>query len=515
MTFPIFQFLSHAPAPANPNAAVANGIRGIGQGIDKVQKDRQIKDQEDQFGKMFGLHANEQNLRGQQIADSENQDAAGMVLKYNQFLAAGDDASAQAMAPGMKAMGIDLVPRPGAQGMSPEDWHAQTQQATTPNLVSGDMPAEQPAQPLPKQEKPIPPLLSKFMSGAPQAPRQTEAPVDEQAASAERVRSIGGAPSPLGTIDVEGHSETPKAPETVSPGSATVEAAANPDLSQKPQRPAYEVMYRGKSMGTIDPNTFHTQHKDEAVRRGQAFVEGLPEGVANQFEPGLNVTATGPEAQDAIKNDMALILQGMRSKANRGGKGGVPNPEGGTGLLDNPKERSRLSTDMRGWVSEFTKDNDTKSLNKVGASADAVLNGLAGNPSALGERVALGRQIKELFGAAASEGERGFILSSAGELGKVEMWVKSWTDTGHIPPELMAAVRAVANRSKDYSRHRVEELGHAAADKILGAFGRGLSPEEQADMGELIVTTVAGEYGVSNPSKPKAGAAAKKPSVYR
>lgn len=481
MPFPLFQFITPLEAKPDPNGAVQNAMSGMQSLID-IKKDKQHQAQQSsQFQQEQGLRVNDQLMRGQSMAHGEDKDVAGMLAQYNKFLADGDDASAAGMAPAMKAMGLDLVKRPDGDAQQPA---APTQPDAAPAMpalggAANAQPAADPSE-MPFKARPVPPLLTKFMAAQP----KTEEPPPDQ----------------LGPIDVEGHDET--AVPQAGPGEAPRPAG---------RLPTYEAFHRGKSLGVIDPNTFHTQNKEAAGRVGGAFLGSLPDNISEQFRPGLDEPATGEEAKDAVHNDLLLTLQGMRS-ANKGKGGGA-----GGDLLSNPKEASRFSTDVRGWVSEFTKDNDTKSLNKTAVQADTVLGALSGNPSGLDERVALGRQVKELFGAAASEGERGFILGSSGELGKVDMWIKSWIDSGKIPVEMTTALRAVASRSRAYASHRVVELGKAAADKILNSpVGARASPEERAAMRELIISDIAGEYGVDNPT-PQHGASAappKKPGVY-
>lgn len=489
MTFPIFQFLTPPPAAANPNAAVANGIRGIGQGMEKVQTDRRIKDQEDQFAQSFGLHANEQLLKGQAMAHNEDEDAAGMVLQYNKFLAAGDDASAQALAPAMKAMGIELVPRPGAPGLSAEDWHAQVQQPQeAADVPLGDVPQEAPAQPQSKAPSAIPPLLSKFMSAAPQAQPQAEAPIDERAASAERVRSIGGQPAA-----VEEPAAAPRAaaaPETTTIG-----------------KPAYEVMYRGKSMGTIDPNAFREQHKAEATRRGQAFVDSLPEAAANQIFPGLNDAATGPEQKDTIENDMRLILQQMRSAASRG-KGGAGT--GLEGLLADPKEAARLDNEVRQWTQAVATDNSLKKLNEV--ATEAAKSATLLNPDEpLANRLAVAQTIKSMFGAAASEGERAFILGGEGVMTKLQMDLNNWVSGGTLPANFKTALQGISNRAHLAANARARFLSENGANSILenplvgGRIPDGMKPKVK----QAIMTTLSAETGMAP------APSTKKPSVYQ
>lgn len=504
--FPLFQYLTPAPAPANPTAAAGNAIHGIGQGIAKVQNERRMTDQENQFKDTLGFHQDELALRRSAQAHGEDEDAAGMVMRYNQFLASGDDASAQSLAPAMKQLGIDLVPRPGTPGMSPQDWQAQAGKTTRAEpdvitsaynepgeLLDDNAPPRQAPKPAPKVN--VPPLLSKFMTAAPKEALPAEAPPDEQAASAARVRSIGGTP------------QAPAQEAPISPGAAQVEAAATPDLSVgKPQsHPTYEVMYRGKSMGVIDPNLFHAQHKGEANRRGQAFVDSLPEAVANQFETGLNAAASGPEQKDAISNDMAILLQGMRSAASRG-KGGVG--AAADGILSNPKEASRLSTDFRTWVQAAATDNKVQELNKISIDAAKSISLL--NPDEpLANRFAVAQSIKSFFGAAASEGERGFILAGKGELTKLEQSLNNWVNGAELPADYKASLQAIANRAQKLADDRAsmvaEAIGEAFLDSPLAADR--ISPEDKQKLKKLAHATInAPSSGVTAPNK--------KPSVY-
>jgi hypothetical protein len=329
-----------------------------------------------------------------------------------------------------------------------------------------------------------PPLLSKFMAAMPHDP---EPPADQ-----------------LGEIPVEGHDEPPA--QTTPPAAPAQAPQAAGGL------PKYQVSYRGEDLGVIDPNLYHAQNKAAAGRVGGAFLGSLPDSVSEGFRPGLEQPATGKEAKDAVENDLLLTLQGMRSAANKGGKGGAPN---GEGVLSSPKEASRFSTDVRGWVSEFTKDNATKDLNKVAVDADNVVGLLDPGESNLATRVAVGRQVKALFGAAASEGERGFILGGQGEFTRLEMQLDNWMKGGELPANFKAALRSIATRSREYSRHRVEDLGKAAADKILNSpIGMRATPEQRAAMAELVTSTIAGEYGIDHPTASK-GTPPKKPGVYQ
>lgn len=360
-----------------------------------------------------------------------------------------------------------------------------------------------------------PPLMSKFMAAQPPPVEPTD---DGQGASMERIRGIGGDPSELmgwgmkhpqpaspgqlGTIDVEGHDEP--TPQATPPAAAQAPRAGG--------LPKYQVSYRGEDLGVIDPNLYHAQNKGRAERMGAGFVAAVPESLREQVG---QVTAPADNAKEqafAIENEKDLLLQAMRSAANKGGKGGVPN---GEGVLSSPKEASRFSTDVRGWVSEYTKDNATKDLNKVAVDADNVVGLLDPGESNLATRVAVGRQVKALFGAAASEGERGFILGGQGEFTRLEMQLDNWMKGGELPANFKAALRSIATRSREYSRHRVEDLGKAAADKILNSpIGMRATPEQRAATAELIISTIAGEYGIDHPTASKT-AAPKKPGVYQ
>lgn len=311
--------------------------------------------------------------------------------------------------------------------------------------------------------KPVPPLLTKFMAAQPKA---EEPPPDQ-----------------LGPVDVEGHDES-SVPQ------------AGPSEAPRPagRLPTYEAFHRGKSLGVIDPNTFHTQNKEAAGRVGGAFLGSLPDDISEQFRPGLDEPATGEEAKDAVHNDLLLTLQGMRS-ANKGkGKGG-----GGTGIggiLDDPKEAARLDGEIRQWTQAAAQDNAVKSLAQTATElegAEAQLrSGLAAD-----QRVGIGNVIKSLSGKMASDKEGERILGAAGGLAQWETMVRRWVDSGQVAPALTQGLARMAASAHRRASERARLLANNAATAILGnpLVGGRIPPAAQEAVRKHIVTTMTAESG--------------------
>lgn len=464
MPFPLFQFITPLEAKPDPNGAVQNAMSGMQSLID-IKKDKQHQAQQSsQFQQEQGLRVNDQLMRGQSMAHGEDKDVAGMLAQYNKFLADGDDASAAGMAPAMKAMGLDLVKRPDGDAQQPA---APTQPDAAPAMpalggAANAQPAADPSE-MPFKARPVPPLLTKFMAAQP----KTEEPPPDQ----------------LGPIDVEGHDET-AVPQ------------AGPSEAPRPagRLPTYEAFHRGKSLGVIDPNTFHTQNKEAAGRVGGAFLGSLPDDISEQFRPGLDEPATGEEAKDAVHNDLLLTLQGMRS-ANKGkGKGG-----GGTGIggiLDDPKEAARLDGEIRQWTQAAAQDNAVKSLAQTATElegAEAQLrSGLAAD-----QRVGIGNVIKSLSGKMASDKEGERILGAAGGLAQWETMIRRWVDSGQVAPALTQGLARMAASAHRRASERARLLANNAATAILGnpLVGGRIPPAAQEAVRKHIVTTMTAESG--------------------
>jgi hypothetical protein len=124
-------------------------------------------------------------------------------------------------------------------------------------------------------------------------------------------------------------------------------------------------------------------------------------------------------------------LQSMKSKANRGGKGGVPNPLDENGMPDPMGKRGHaLDKDLNDRVSQvitqeraggkYTALSDAE--NTLAQMEDALNSG-----NSMSERVAVQQQLLALTGKASRESEQAAITGAAGKWEELKNKMSLWT----------------------------------------------------------------------------------------
>lgn len=510
MPFPLFQFLSQ-PVQPNANGGVSNAISGLHSLQQQNQFNSSLAEQQNEFGQTHGLNVRRQD-------EVERMDRWGQdVDKFNaskamiDALSKGDYATAHAIA---QQLGILGMPPPEFTGQPDATAPGQTtaNDGGTPDNAQPGAPSTGPtaptpgAPPTPSYETKVSPGVSKVLKKglpAPQPPADPgllgrylgglgpapEGPLPEEGmgGAIDRIADINGPDQQPWSVDI---------PKDVDWGPSVKQ----PDATQ-PVTPAQPMSPGSPGRLSFNEGEFRKQHKDEANRLGAAF-GALP------LPPGFDApkitapAATKEEQAYAIGNALGLAHDSNRHPRGGGGSTGAPF-----------KAVKDIQNNYRAWVSEANKDQRVAAINQYKTDAEKALGmlaGAAGLPEA--QRLAVAQTIKTYFGAAASEGERAFILGGEGMAGRIEMWINSWVKTGEMPAGLLDQLRKIQQRSQKLAQDKVNEIASdLEASYMNSPEADTLTPDQKQRMGQLGHSALGSKApGLSAPKPPK-----KLPKVFQ
>lgn len=356
-----------------------------------------------------GLAQQGVDLQKQQFGWGRTKDQHSALEQYISLMNAGDFEGAQQMAPAMKAMGIEL---------KAADQHQ----------------AQQPS--------PQPPALNPSM-----APPEEEGPdPQEMTDAAERIRSIGGDDSSL-RMPQPKPQPPPMQPAPQQPQLRGMTSLPPPEQSTGPL-PLIHAQFDGQDMGIIDPNKRVAQEKAYVANEVGSRIDSLP----GRFKP----LARG--AYEGVTNREALA---GRDKYWSGTKDELFAGERAQAQAEAMGARQGGQQDFQAGseVRDMIKDEMTKT--KADRATVVKLQGLIDqfkSSSSVQQRLALGAQLKAMFGAAASEGERSYLLGAAGKWASIETKVNEWTNEGQLSPDLV-------NQLEDASKDMQDSLSVALRDR--------------------------------------------------
>src|SRR6478736_561967 len=300
-----------------------------------------------------------------------------------------------------------------------------------------------------------------------------------------------------------------------------------------PQQPMAEPM--GWELTDPNGNVVHLR-SDAHKARDQAQVKALGDALLNHAVSDQEKAV----AQRAIEWGMAQVgqsdvgeirkemthywdngtggilkteLQSMKSKANRGGVGGVPNPPVG------PDGWASASTKMGLQVDEHLRDRadqiiESERKNTKSAAISALENSLqemdanlsSGNPMA--ERIAQMQQLLILTGKASTAAEREGITASSGKWEELKNRLSLY---GSSDPNLSRAYVArfkqmIATERANIRKAR-EQIAVQAATRAREAAG-GFGPQAASAMGDYVYGSMSGNFRGGSYSPPGAQPAA-------
>lgn len=298
-----------------------------------------------------------------------------------------------------------------------------------------------------------------------------------------------------------------------------------PPPGAQPAAPLAPMATTAASAGweLTDPNgnTVHlrsAQHKErdaaEVQKLGAALMnhavsEGDKATAARAMEWGAAQVGRAPISEitkqmahfwdQGSMDDLKLELQGMRSKANRGGKGGVPNAEGAYGLPDPmSKFGHAVHKDLEALTSQIIREE--RGSAKYAAMSEhenqmAVMEQELNSGNAMAERSAVMRRLLEMTGKASRESEQAGITGSAGKWEELKNKLALWTSGN---PSLSAAYvekfKGMLASDRAAIRRMKEELGRQAATRALQQASRAYGPEAAQEAADTVYGAISGRY---------------------
>lgn len=219
-------------------------------------------------------------------------------------------------------------------------------------------------------------------------------------------------------------------------------------------------------------------------------------------------------------NALKTELQGIRSKANRGGTGGVPNPVMGANGLPSVSTKQGLNLDehLRDRADQIIESERKNSKSTSLSDLDNQLNAMeanlnSGNPMA--ERIATMQQLLILTGKASTVAEREGLTASSGKWDELKNKLSMWTSTD---PNLSDAYvsrfrQQIATQRAAIAKMR-EQIAINAATRAQEAAG-GFGPQAASAMGDYVYGAMSGHHrgGSYKPPGAEEPAAAPKPTA--
>lgn len=205
-------------------------------------------------------------------------------------------------------------------------------------------------------------------------------------------------------------------------------------------------------------------------------------------------------------DDLKLELQGMRSKANRGGTGGVPNPVGENGLPDPmSKFGHTLNKDLEALTSQVLREE--RSSAKYMAMSDlentmAQMEHNLNSGNSMAERVAVQQQLLILTGKASRESEQSAITGSAGKWEELKNKLSLWTSPDpNLSRAYLEKFRGMLAAEKAAIRKQKEDLGRQAATRVMrqaAAYG----PQAAQEAADTVYGAITNRYRGGSYSPP-------------
>ncbi len=224
----------------------------------------------------------------------------------------------------------------------------------------------------------------------------------------------------------------------------------------------------GRQLGVIDPDKLASENQKRADERAAAYVSGTPDNRKGIIEGMTSAARTPEEVETGMKHGeftFGQLEKTDRTIKNHKGGGGVPPVLSGEPTGD-PKELSRFDSDARQYMTAAMNNAGVKNLNKMASDSERVAS-MLGSDVPADQRMAIASQIKANFGAAASEGERAFILESSGAINKILFGIDSWVKTGQVPEGLREGMQQVAVGARKFATELADQVAEKASQDIM------------------------------------------------
>lgn len=216
---------------------------------------------------------------------------------------------------------------------------------------------------------------------------------------------------------------------------------------------------------------------------GKANAADITKQMAHMWDQGSN-------------DDIKLELQGMRSKANHGGKGGVPNAIGPNGMPDPmTKMGHTFDKDLQALTSQVIQQERMgakyaamSELENTMAQMDQNL--ASGNSMA--ERVAVQQQLLALTGKASRESEQSAITGSAGKWEELKNKLSLWTSNDpNLSRAYVEKFKGMIAAERAAIRKQKEALGVQAATRIMRQ-AAGYGPDQAQEAADTVYGAMTG-----------------------
>lgn len=347
---------------------------------------------------------------------------------------------------------------------------------------------------------------------------------------------VGGRPFGMGNgpVTLPGINDQPGqrfgGPAPVQPESINLDAP--PPVAPAPGEPASGWRVKddkGNVVATFssDPVTSGEYQKKAIQKIGDSLVSQAttPEehaAAARATAYGLSLVGSLPTAdiQKAIAsrydqdmgNSTKLMLQGMRSKNRQGVGGPAPKTDDPYAPTKANKFRVALDKDLadrvEGVVKRVQADDGYKAVTAQENSINQIQE-LLDSGRAMGERVAVQRELLDLTGKASRESEQTAITGAAGKWNEFANKISSWTSDDPVLTRayinqfkgMLGAQRQFAERAKD-------RMGRSAAASVA-AESRGYPEEQQQAAADAAYGAMTGRFATEYKPPHERGAAPK------
>jgi hypothetical protein len=282
-------------------------------------------------------------------------------------------------------------------------------------------------------------------------------------------------------------------------GEVVATMPTNPKAGQDYQR------FQVRSIGDTLIGQAVTPEEKQAAMRATAYgeslvgtmsVDNIQKEIVHRYD-----TDTGYAEKRA--------LQGMRSKANLGGKGGVP-----AGPTKADKWEQKLDGELRSSVDGIIESERKDSKHAALAQLDndvAEMENLISAPGAMGQRVAVQKALLALTGKASRESEQAALTGAAGMFTQLQNKLALWTsDDPKLAANYIREFKSMLATQRKYVTSQRQEMGKRAAQRAYAeSFGY---PDEQRRLAYDIVNgALSGTYGGRAAFTPESGSATPAP----
>lgn len=268
--------------------------------------------------------------------------------------------------------------------------------------------------------------------------------------------------------------------------------------AQHKERDAAEVQKLGAALmnhavSPADKETAARAMEWGAAQVGRAPISEITKQMAHFWDQGS-------------MDDLKLELQGMRSKANRGGVGGVPNPVGANGLPDPmSKIGHNFNKDLEALTSQVLREERESAKYKAMSELENTMAQMEQNlnsGNSMAERVAVQQQLLILTGKASRESEQSAITGSAGKWEELKNKLSLWTSPDpNLSRAYLEKFRGMLAAERTALRKQKEDLGRQAATRVMRQ-AASYGPQAAQEAADTVYGAITGRYRGGSYSPP-------------